>query len=194
MDNYSNNYAEAAVTKKYEGTYKLKRNLLICAYVLGPLLLIILILAIGSLPLPPQLSFINAFYIWFIPLVPLFLSIVVPLTYKYVQIEYEYTVSSGRFIVTRIYGRKKRKEWLDLKISDMKSISPYRGQYKNEADNGNFDERYDAVSSMSSPDVYFATYTDADDRNCILFFEPTAKILNLMKFHNRATVVEKVSR
>ncbi len=175
------NHAEYTTIKKYEGKYALARVLMILGYVLFP---IVGIVAIAASPL-------SAFVIWFIALFPLMLSIIVPLTYRYVQIEYEYSIDSGIITFSEIYGRRSRKQKYEVKISDAIAIAPYRDEYRAAADEA--DVKYVACSTMSNPDLYYILFEDEDGRKATIFFDPINKALKLMEFYNRKTVVVPVS-
>lgn len=174
------NHAEYAVIKKYEGTYQLARVLLIIGYVLFPIVGIIIIAAT-----------LSALIVWFIALFPLMLSIIVPLTYRYVQIEYEYSIDSGVMTFSEIYGRRSRKKKYEVRIGDALAIAPYRDEYRAAADEA--DVKYAACSTMSNPELYYILFMDEDGKKTAIFFDPTNKALKLMHFHNRETVVVPVS-
>ena len=175
------NHAEYITVKKYEGAYAVARVLMIIGYVLFP---IVGVVAIAATPLA-------AFVIWFIPLFPMMLSIIVPLTYRYVQIEYEYSIEAGIITFSEIYGRRSRKKKYEVKIGDCIAIAPYRDQYKEAADSA--DIKYHACSTMSNPDLYYLLFEDEDGRKVAIFFDPINKALKLMQFYNRNTVVVPVS-
>jgi len=183
--NDSVHFAEYAVEKKYEGSYGRKRAFAITLYVLGPILLLFLMLYIMG----------GAAVIWFVPLCPMFLLIVVRLTYnRYFKIEYDYRIAVGEFTVSEVYNKRSRKEILSEKIATFEAIAPYRDQYKDACDRGSYDRVIEAVSSMSSPDVYYAVIPDSDDPavKTLLFFEATSKMLRLLNLHNRKTVMSQV--
>lgn len=175
------NHAEYISVKKYEGKYALARVLMIIGYVLFP---IVGIVAITASPL-------GAFVIWFIALFPMMLSIIIPLTYRYVQIEYEYSIDSGIMTFSEIYGRRSRKQKYEVKIGDAIAIAPYRDEYRDAADEA--DVKYAACSTMSNPELYYILFEDENGRKVAIFFDPINKALKLMKFYNRATVVVPVS-
>ena len=183
--NDSVHFAEYAVEKKYEGRYGRMRALAITLYIVGPILLLFLMLfAIGP-----------AAFIWFIPLCPMLLLSVVRLTYnRYFKIEYDYRVAVGEFTVSEVYNKRSRKEILSEKIATFEVIAPYRDSYKDACDRGSYDRVLEAVSSLNSPDVYYAVIPSPEDpkSKTLLYFEATAKMLRLLSLHNRRTVISKV--
>ncbi len=183
--NETAHYAEYSVVKKYEGSYGRMRAVAIALYILCPLLLLLFLLFLmgwGAM-------------IWFIPLCPLFLLIVVRVTYnRFFRIEYDYRVAGGDFNIAEVYNNRSRKEKFNFRISSAEMIAPYRDSYRQAADRLSFSARYEAVSSMNAEDLYFAVVPDEEDNSVktIVFFEPTSKMLSLMNFYNRRTVVTKV--
>jgi hypothetical protein len=174
------NHAEYAAIKKYEGKYKLARTLMITGYIMFP---IVGIVVIAATPLA-------AFVIWFIALFPMMLTIIIPLTYRYVQIEYEYSIDSGLITFSEIYGRRARKQKYEIRIGDALAIAPYRDDYRAAADAA--DEKYGFCSTMTNPELYYILFESEDGKKITIFFDPINKALKLMKFHNRNTVVVPV--
>ena len=97
--------------------------------------------------------------------------------------------------MTTIYGKKKSKDLCKIKVSSFDAIAPYNNEeYKKAADEFKYDKRYEAVSSMNHPDVFYAYGTNEFGEKVICFFEVTNKALKVMKFLNKKTVVTEVSR
>ncbi len=178
-------YAEYAVEKKYEGAYGRKRTLAIVLYVVGPLLVFI-----GMLTLMGA-----AAAIWFIPLCPMFLAMIVRTTYnRFFKIEYEYRIAAGELTVSEVYNKRGRKDILTAKISAIETIAPYRDSHKEACDRLTCDRTVEAASSLKSPDLYYAVIPDEEDPavKTLLYFEVTEKMLRLLHLHNRRTVVTPV--
>ena len=185
--NDSAHFAEYTVEKKYEGAYGRKRVLAIILYILAPIVLLLLLL---SNPYTGAIAILI-----FIPLAPTFFLFVVRTTYgRYFKIEYEYRVATGEMVIAEVYNKKSRKDIFTVTLANAETIAPYRDEYKEACDKESYDRIVDSVSSMSSPDVYFLTVPDEDDRSkkTLVFFEPTAKMLRLLSLYNRKTVVDKV--
>lgn len=178
----SQNYAEYTVEKKAEGSYRLKRVLLKIALWL-PLPIICIVFILLNIPI----------WVILIPVYPLiWMKILKPCFYPYVYIEYEYQIVSGEMRFAEILGRCKRRETVNIRISEMSLIAPYRDDWKAKADAPDIGKRYYAVSSMSAPEIYVGIFEDDNGVKSAVFFEPTNKALGLLRFHNRLTVVEKV--
>lgn len=182
MSEFDNlNYAEYSVEKQCTGKYRLQRiGLKILTWLPFPILVVLFMMI--NIP------------IWYllIPLYPwMWLKVIKPQFYPYVYIEYEYQIISGSFRMAKVYGKCRRKEMLDLSISKMLAIAPYRDSYKAAADAPDIQNRFECVSSMQAEEIYYALYEENGEKN-VVFFEPTSKALKLMQFHNRNTVVTKV--
>ena len=181
------NHADLTVEKKVEGAYKRNRMLMKVAYIVAPIVLLILFSVAGMLLL--GLIMVLALY-------PFLLSkLIIPLTSPLVNIEQKMDISGGNLTLTTIYGKKKSKDLCKIKVSSFDAIAPYNNdEYKADADAFKYDKRYEAVSSMKHPDVYYAYGTNEFGEKVICFFEVTNKALKVMRFLNKKTVVTEVSR
>ena len=187
LTNEMANFAEFTVEKKVEGAYRWKRIGMWLSYFIVPFLLMALMFAFG-LGAIALIIFIPLYFPFILP------KLVYPATFRYVDIEYEYTVVAGDISVFYIFGRKSRKEWLPpTSISGMSYIAPYRDEYKAEADKTDIVHRYEAVATKNHPDNYYAIFNNAKGEKCLLMFQATNKVLKLFAFHNRKTVVTVVS-
>lgn len=168
------NYFEYCVEAKNEGSLKLKRTFLIALYILFPLVFFTLLCYL-------KLFVLGCFIV-------LFTAIIWFFTWRYVQIEYEYRVVKGEMTFAKIYGRKSRREFLEVRLQDMSLVAPYKDEYKNRADACEI--KHYAVSSMSSPDIYVGLYTDEKTKkSAAVFFEATSKFVKLAKFYNSSATV-----
>ena len=170
---------EYTVSQKIEGKWKLWRFLLIIGY---------LVFSVG------YFGFCMAIH--FLPLgcfTPLFTWIVIFLTWRYVSVSYQYQIVSGEMKFKRILSDRYKKPLFTFKIKDFDHIAPYNDRLEqSRAEAYGAEKTLWAASSMSSPDLYFALFTDADGKKTILYFEVTHKSLNLLKSYNKSTVMSKV--
>ena len=180
------NHADLTVEKKLEGKYKRNRILMYVAYVMGFVVIMAILFALGM----GLLGLIA------VPAYPLLLSkLIIPATFLYVSIEEKMDISGGHLTLSTIYGKRKSKDHCKIKVSSFDAIAPYNNEeYKKAADEFKYDKRYEAVSSMNHPDVYYAYGTNEFGEKVICFFEVTNKALKVMKFLNKKTVVTEVSR
>lgn len=139
--------------------------------------------------------------IWFVILIrtafsPALLVLALALTvffvivsWKYVQLEYEYAIYSGSFFVAKIYGKTKRKELLELDLKQALLIAPRIEEYLAKAEQMNPDGVLWAVSSQKAESIWMIVYPHGEKSTAILFFEADEDILKILRRENpRATV------
>lgn len=160
------------VTKKVEGNYLLKRILMIVGYVLFGLLFFF--------------GLYTVHLYQFIAFIVLVEWIVVFFTWRYVSIEYRYETVSGAIRFYTVYGGKKKKLMLEMRIKDFTEICPYSESLAKRS----FAEESCCLSSeRTAPDRYCAIYRNREGKECAVHFEATQKTLKVLRFYNSATVV-----
>ena len=169
---------EFVVAQKNEGTWKLARigmiTLYVC-FVIGCFLL-----GISANVLPP------------LALVPVF-------TWRYVSVEYEYSITSGELTFSKIFGSRSRRTVLKLMLRDALRIAPLDNTEEARKASEYLPEReFWAISSQNASDVYFILFEykqGGSSHRAIFYFEATQKALQICRFYNpSATVLSKVSR
>lgn len=167
---------EYVVQKKKEGSYKIRRILVIIGY--GVLCLVGFIAAAAS-------KLIQLF-----ALAPVLLWIVAYFTWPYFSIEYEYSLIDGNITFSTIYGGRKRKEEFSIRISSFDRVAPFDKNRIDEITKYGATVEYNAFSSDNAPvDPYFALFTDKNGRKCAFFFEATNRSLRILKYYNVENVV-----
>ena len=115
--------------------------------------------------------------------------ILVIVSWKYVQLEYEYAIYSGSFFVAKIYGKTKRKEILELDLKQALLIAPHNEEYLAQADRMNLNGVVWATSSPKAENVWMIVYPHGEKSISVLFFEADEDILKILRRENpRATV------
>ena len=132
-------------------------------------------------------------------LVPVFTWMLVFFTWRYVSVEYEYSITSGELTFSKIFGNRSRRTVLKLMLRDAIHIAPLDNEEERKKANAYLPEReFWAVSSQNAQDVYFILFeytTGKEKRRAVLYFEATQKALQICRFYNpSATLVTKVSR
>ena len=177
---------EFVVAQKNEGGWKLARIGMIVLYVC--FVAGCFLLGIAANVLPP------------LALVPVFTWMLVFFTWRYVSVEYEYSITSGELTFSKIFGNRSRRTVLQLKLRDAIRIAPLDNEAEAKRAGEYLPEReFWAISAQNAPDVYFILFEyDAgkgDKRRAVFYFEATQKALQICRFYNpSATVVSKVSR
>ena len=179
------NHAELTVQKKIEGKYKKERFAMYGVYVLI-LVVFMLILYFMDLMLLALIV---------LPVYPFLLSkVIIPATFYLVDKEEKMDISGGTLTLSTILGKKKQKILVKMKVSSFDAIVPYNDEYKAQCDAFEYDKRFEAVSTMSNPEIYCAYGTNDYEERVICFFEVTNKAIRVMKFLNKNTVITEVSR
>ncbi len=185
-DNYSTNsgYMEHAVKKKADGSFLVKKALLISVWIALPIVLTLfgIVLFKGA----PTSLLIAPFWIAMSAALGVY-------TYRFVSIEYEYTIASGYIIVDIIYGSKSRKTMVEVAVKEMEELAPYTPDAKRLIEAKDIEKVYEAVSEMSAPDVYYAVFTNAKGQKSVLYFEAPDKALAILRPLNRNMIVRKRS-
>lgn len=172
---------EYAVPQAKEGKYKKRRILLIIAYILFlPVVFALMLnLPFGKLMIPLMC------------LGPIALWIIVFFTWRYVSIEYEYSIVSGKVTFAVIYGGRTRKEKLTFALKDCSAIAPLDEDGKKRVEAFAPDTVYSAVPKENDEDAYFASFTDDNGKRIVFEFEATNKMISLCKLHNLAATTAK---
>ena len=174
---------EYVVAPKKEGAYRLKRTLMIAGYVALVLVMVALLAAFPALTPVFALSLVFTF-------------IVIFFTWRFVSIEYEYSIVSGEVTVSEIYGGRSRKKRVVFRLKDCAMIAPaHEREWKERVELYGASKVYMAASGKDAPDLYVAAFEDEGKNKCLVYFEATERALKICRFYNpSATVITKVSR
>lgn len=175
---------EYVVPQANEGKYKKRRILMIIAYILflPVVFTLMILLPFGKLMIPLMC------------LGPIALWIIVFFTWRYVSIEYEYSVVSGRVTFAVVYGGRTRKEKLSFALKECSAIAPLDENGKKRLESFAPDTVYSALPREDDEDAYFASFTDENGKRIAFTFEATNKMISLCKLHNLAATTAKKVR
>ncbi|MBQ9785773.1 MAG: hypothetical protein IJW29_09755 [Clostridia bacterium] len=163
---------EYTVAQAKSKSLRLKKLALIAAYVLWALA-VFLVCSMTRL------------FVQLIALVPISLWILVFFTWKYTQVEYEYSFFSGKLTVTKILGGRTRKKLVEVMIRDINAIFPYENVHVSRAEKWNANVSVYAASSLQAPELYLALWENEESgKRYLLCFEPNEKALKIMKYYN----------
>ena len=129
-------------------------------------------------------------------LAPIALWILIFFTWRYVNVEYEISMTSGIFTVSKIYGGRSRKTMMEFAIKNCSMIAPLtHARWSERAELFRAETVCDALSSPDAPDAYFAAFESENGKKEMLYFEATQKALRICRYYNSAaTVVAEVSK
>ena len=124
-------------------------------------------------------------FIYLIALIPISLWIIVWLTWKHTQVEYEYSYFTGALTVSRILGNRTRKKLLNVRIQELSAIFPYGEANASRIEAYGAENVIFAASSQNAENLYVALWQDAESgKRCVLFFEPNEKAIKILKYYN----------
>ena len=180
MNNDFTSTYEYTVEQKPEGKFRLMKIGFMSLYILYPLILMAVV-------------FITQLYQIF-ALVAVTEWMLVYFTWKYTKPEYEYSVTSGRVTFSVIRGKRSRKEMVNFAIKDCLQIAPATdGEWIAKLEAYEPEVVYSAVSSVNTPDKYYAAFETSEGKRAVFYFEATEKMLKLCKNYNSShTVITKV--
>ena len=164
---------EIVIKPKRDGKNSLLRVFLIAFYVA---------FVVGCL----VLGFVTAF-VPLLALVPLVLWIIIFFTWRYVNLEYEYSIESGVITFSKIYNNRSRKRCLEF---DMRSAERFVFESETRMDEqiAAYDPRreYCFAASKTDPEACVALYLDEDGDKCAVIFKADERIKRYLKMYNAA--------
>ena len=170
---------EYVVARAKVGKYRLARIALFCGYILY-VIGFFLVFALARLFVP------------LIALIPLTTWILVFFTWRYVNVDYEYSITSGVITLTKIYGNRTRKTITSMTLKNAAVIAPLSWKHP-QYDAYHAEQVYNILSSPDTPDAYCILYVDENQMRCAILFEATSQALKICRFYNApATVVSPV--
>ena len=180
---------EFVVAQKAEGRFLRRRILFVLMY----MLYVATFLGIGI---------ITRIGIPLVALVPVTTWILIFFTWRYVQVEYEYSMTSGILVFTEIYGGRSRKKMMEVHIKDAAAILPISDP-RTEVEVERFAPEivYSAIPSTHAEDTYVMLFEDRNEqvkgkgKHKAFTFVATTQALKIMKYYNSfATQVTPVSK
>ena len=168
---------EYAVAEAKTKKLKLKKIGLICAYVLWGAIALI---GGASTNVLPILCFI-----------PLTIWIFVFLTWKYTQVEYEYSFFAGKLTVSRVLGNRTRKKMTELTLRDLSSVLPYTERNVAQAESYGAKNSYFAASSVDAKDLYILLWENPESKErSLLCMELNEKAIKIIKYYNMSAMAK----
>lgn len=107
------------------------------------------------------------------------------------SLEFEYILTNGEIDVDKIIARRKRKRIITVNSRQFEIFAPYIQKYQNEYNSQTIKEKIYALSSIDSPDAYFAIFDHKETGKTLLVFEPDERMINNFKTLNPRRVFER---
>lgn len=118
--------------------------------------------------------------------------ILILISWKYFDIEYEYSIWYGSFDVAKIFSKKKRKELISADIKEMLIIAPANEEYTNRAYHFDPNEIIYATSSKQAENMWLFVSGGKDKPRVLVFFEADERSLNMLRLGNPSVFVKKI--
>ena len=169
---------EYTVAEANNKALKTKKLLFVVGYVLYGA--IILGLGAGSKIFLPLMCFI-----------PLSLWVIVWLTWRFTQVEYEYSFFSGELTVNRILGNRTRKNLTKVRIQNFSSVFAATELNQSKIDAFAAENTIFAASEANAENLWVALWTDAESgERQALYFEPNEKAIKILKYYNASAMAK----
>ena len=174
---------EYVVAEKKTPKLRARRAGLIALYILFPIVALVITAMSKVGPLLAAMCTFLAIATWML----------VFFTWRYVSVEYEYTVVSGRVTFCKIYGGRSRKKMLEMTLKEAEIIAPLSDEYSGKIEDFAPEAEYCALSARDAEDAYFALFRNSEGKKCVFYFEATARMLKICRMYNPSgTVMSKV--
>lgn len=95
------------------------------------------------------------------------------------NLEFEYAVTNGELDIDKIIARSRRKRIFSASCKEFEILAKLKSSHYTQHIQ-NVSNKIKAVSSMDSPDVYFALLNYNGEKT-VVFFEPDERMLNSFK-------------
>ena len=135
-----------------------------------------------------------------IALVPVGLWVLIFCTWRYTNVEYEYSITSGELTFCKIYGNRSRHRILTLDLRRAARIAPVdNGEHSARAAAFRPEISYSGISGKEAKDVYYILFETGNkkekQKRAILYLEVTQRALQICRFYNApVTVLTEVSK
>lgn len=174
---------EYVVAEKPTPRLRRRRAGLIALYILFPLTALVVTATSSFGPLLAAMCTFLALGTWML----------VFFTWRYVSVEFEYTVVSGRVTFCKIYGGRSRKKMLEFMIRDAELIAPLDDVGRTKIKDFAPEHSFSALSAEDAEDGYFMLFEDEKNGRCVFYFEATSHMQKICRYYNpRATMMSKV--
>ena len=167
---------EYAVAEAKNKALKLRKTLLILGYIVYVVVFFAIFVSI------------NIFMCAFV----LISSIaVVWLTWRFTQIEYEYSFFAGELTVNRILGNRTRKKMMEIRIQSFSTILPANETNQSKIEAFEAETTILAASAADAENLWVALWNDAESgKRCALYFEPNEKAIKILKYYNASAMAK----
>ena len=167
---------EYAVAEAKNKALKLRKTLLILGYIVYVVVFFAIFVSI------------NIFMCAFV----LISSIaVVWLTWRFTQIEYEYSFFAGELTVNRILGNRTRKNLTKVRIQAFSAVFAATELNQSKIEAFAAEKTIFAASEAKAENLWVALWEDAESgKRQALYFEPNEKAIKILKYYNASAMAK----
>ena len=167
---------EYAVAEAKNKALKLRKTLLILGYIVYVVVFFAIFVSI------------NIFMCAFV----LISSIaVVWLTWRFTQIEYEYSFFAGELTVNRILGNRTRKNLTKVRIQAFSAVFAATELNQSKIEAFAAEKTIFAASEATAENLWVALWEDAESgKRMALYFEPNEKAIKILKYYNASAMAK----
>ena len=167
---------EYTVAEAKNKALKTKKALFLAGYVLYVLVVFAVLTSINP---------------YLIALVPVTLWMVIWLTWRFTQVEYEYSFFSGALTVSRVLGNRTRKKLLEIRIQNFSSVFEATEMNQSKIEAFAAENTIFAASEAKAENLWVALWTDAESgKRMALYFEPNEKAIKILKYYNASAMAK----
>lgn len=105
-------------------------------------------------------------------------------TWKYAEIEYEYSLVANTFTLSKIYGKQRRKSICEIDLKRARLIAPCTEEYRKEAERMNPEQVIQAISKEDAPNRWLILWDDEEDNTLVLILEANDRLLRALRREN----------
>ena len=118
--------------------------------------------------------------------------VLVFLTWKYLTVEYEYSMVGGVFELSKIFGKKKRKSILKFEIRSLLLAGQATDENLKKAHALNPTETRSALSDDPEAEVWFAVWETGKSERMLFLFEADKRTQNVFRHYNPQAIIRSV--
>lgn len=113
------------------------------------------------------------------------------ISWKYFNVEYEYALWYGSFEVAKIYSKKKRKTLMSADTKELMLVAPATEEYLTRAEHFELDKKIFAISSPYAEELWLLVSGGKDEPRILVVFEADERILDMLRRANPSVFVKK---
>lgn len=170
---------EYVVTPERNGKTLLLKLLLIAGYALFIIAWIVF-------------GFLTRIFIPLLAFIPLSLWLLIFITWRYVNIEYEYAVESGVVTFSKIYGGRSRKRITEFDIRTAERILPLSDENTSRAlEHFAPERRFSFAASEDAEGSMVALCVGEDNTHTSISFTADERLMKLLTLYNRTAMTRR---